>query len=59
MVKAIALAHELRWRLEADHTVSPQGLADEAGRARPYLSTALRLAYLSPAITRAILEDGR
>ncbi len=56
MLKAIAQAHHLRRRLETDHAVSLQDLANDAGCTRPYLSVLLRLAYLSPSITQAILE---
>jgi hypothetical protein len=56
MLKAIAQAHHLRRRLETDHAVSLQHLANDAGCTRPYVSVLLRLAYLSPSITQAILE---
>lgn len=58
MLKAIARAHDLRTRLDAGGEVSLQGLATQEGCTRPYISSLVRLAYLAPDITQAIL-DGR
>jgi site-specific DNA recombinase len=56
LVKAIAWAHELRHRLERSGEIGLQDLAREEGCSRPYVSSMIRLAYLAPAITQAILD---
>jgi site-specific DNA recombinase len=55
LVKAIAWARNLRERLERDGK-SLDELAREDGCSRPYVSSMIRLAYLSPGITQAILD---
>lgn len=55
LVRAIARARNLRERLERDGK-SLDELAREDGCSRPYVSSMIRLAYLSPAITLAILD---
>lgn len=55
LVKAIARAHDLRHRLERKDDVGLHDLAREDGCSRPYVSSMIRLAYLAPAITQAIL----
>ncbi len=54
LVKALAWARDLRGRLEKGTPLSK--LAHEDGCSRPYVSTLIRLAYLSPDITRAIVD---
>ena len=54
LVKAVALARDLRWRLE--HGKSLNELAHEDRCTRPYVSSLIRLAYLAPDITRAIVN---
>ena len=56
LVKAIARAHDLRQRLECNGDIGLHDLAREDGCSRPYVSSMIRLAYLAPAITQAILE---
>jgi site-specific DNA recombinase len=56
LVKAIAWAHDLRHRLERSDDVNLRDLAREDGCSRPYVSSMIRLAYLAPAITQAILD---
>jgi hypothetical protein len=56
LVKAIARAHDLRHRLERKDDIGLHGLAREDGCSRPYVSTMIRLAYLAPTITQAILD---
>lgn len=55
LVKAIAWARNLRERVERDGK-SLDELAREDGCSRPYVSSMIRLAYLSPGITQAILD---
>ena len=55
LVKAIAWARNLRERLERDGQ-SLDELAREDGCTRPYVSSMIKLAYLSPGITQAILD---
>jgi site-specific DNA recombinase len=55
-VKAIAWAHDLRHRLERRDDIGLRDLAREDGCSRPYVSSMIRLAYLAPAITQAILD---
>jgi site-specific DNA recombinase len=55
LVNAIAWARNLRERLERDGK-SLEELAREDGCSRPYVSSMIRLAYLSPGITQAILD---
>ena len=55
LVKAIVWARNLRERLER-HGKSLHELAREDGCSRPYVSSMIRLAYLSPGITQAILD---
>jgi DNA invertase Pin-like site-specific DNA recombinase len=55
LVKAIARARDLRQRLERD-AKSLDELAREDGCSRPYVSSMIRLAYLSPRITQSILQ---
>jgi site-specific DNA recombinase len=54
LLKALAWARDLRRRLENGTPLNK--LAREDGRSRPYVSTLIRLAYLSPDITRAIVN---
>jgi site-specific DNA recombinase len=54
-VKAIAWARDLRQRLERDGK-SLDELAREDGCSRPYVSSMIRLAYLSPSITQSVLK---
>ena len=54
LVKALAWARDLRWRLE--HGKSLNELAREDSCSRPYVSNLIRLAYLAPGITRAIVN---
>ena len=56
LVKAIARAHDLRRRLEGNGDIGLHDLAREDGCSRPYVSSMIRLAYLAPAITQAILD---
>ena len=56
LVKAIARAHDLRRRLESNGDIGLHDLAREDGCSRPYVSSMIRLAYLAPAITQAILD---
>lgn len=56
LVKAIARAHDLRYRLERNGDIGLHDLAREDGCSRPYVSSMIRLAYLAPAITQAILD---
>jgi site-specific DNA recombinase len=53
-VKALAWARDLHRRLENGTPLNK--LAREDGCSRPYLTTLIRLAYLSPDITRAIVN---
>jgi len=54
LVKALAWARDLRWRLE--HGKSLNELAREDNCSRPYVSSLIGLAYLAPDVTRAIVE---
>ena len=54
LVKALAWARDLRWRLE--HGKSLNELAREDSCSRPYVSSLIRLAYLAPDVTRAIVN---
>jgi site-specific DNA recombinase len=54
LVKALAWARDLRRRLE--HGKSLNELAREDRCSRPYVSSLIRLAYLAPDITRAIVN---
>ena len=54
LVKALAWARDLRWRLE--HGKSLSELAREDSCSRPYVSSLIRLAYLAPDVTRAIVN---
>jgi site-specific DNA recombinase len=54
LVKAVAWARDLRWRLE--HGKSLNELAREDSCSRPYVSSLIRLAYLAPDVTRAIVN---
>lgn len=56
LVKAIARAYDLRHRLERSGDIGLHDLAREDGCSRPYVSSMIRLAYLAPAITQAILD---
>ncbi|MBN9488999.1 MAG: recombinase family protein [Alphaproteobacteria bacterium] len=55
LVKAIAWARDLRQRLERECT-SLDELARQEGCSRPYVSSMIKLAYLAPSITQAILD---
>ena len=57
LVKALAWARDLRWRLE--HGKSLNELAREDSCSRPYVSSLIRLAYLAPEITRAIVDGSQ
>jgi len=59
LVKAIARAHDLRQRLERNGNIDLNDLAREDGCSRPYVSSIIRLAYLAPAITQAILDGSQ
>jgi site-specific DNA recombinase len=54
LVKALAWARDLRARLE--HGKSLNELAREDNCSRPYVSSLIRLAYLAPDVTRAIVN---
>jgi hypothetical protein len=55
LVKAIVWARDLRQRLEREGT-SLDELAGQEGCSRPYISNMIKLAYLAPSITKAILD---
>ena len=55
LVKAIVWARGLRQRLEREG-VSLDELARQEGCSRPYASSMIKLAYLAPGITQAILD---
>jgi site-specific DNA recombinase len=59
LVKAIARAYDLRHRLERSGDIGLHDLAREDGCSRPYVSSMIRLAYLAPAITQAILDGAQ
>ena len=59
LVKAIARAYDLRHRLECSGDIGLHDLAREDGCSRPYVSSMIRLAYLAPAITQAILDGSQ
>jgi DNA invertase Pin-like site-specific DNA recombinase len=58
LIKLIVKAHAARQALEVDGRGSIEKLARAQGHARDYFSVLLRLSYLAPDITNAIL-DGR
>jgi hypothetical protein len=55
LVKAIVWARDLRQRLEREGR-SLDDLARQQGCSRPYVSSMIKLAYLAPCITQAILD---
>lgn len=55
LVKAIVWARDLRQRLEREGA-SLDELARQEGCSRPYVSSMIKLAYLAPSITQAILD---
>jgi AraC-like DNA-binding protein len=55
LVKAIVWARDLRQRLEREGA-SLDELARQEGCSRPYVSNMIKLAYLAPSITHAILD---
>ena len=55
LVKAIIWARDLRQRLERGD-VSLDELARQEGCSRPYVSSMIKLAYLVPGITQAIVD---
>jgi DNA invertase Pin-like site-specific DNA recombinase len=55
LVKAIVWARELRQRLEREGA-SLDELARQEGCSRPYVSSMIKLAYLAPSITQAIVD---
>jgi DNA invertase Pin-like site-specific DNA recombinase len=55
LVKAIVWARDLRQRLEREGA-SLDELARQEGCSRPYVSSMIKLAYLAPTITQAILD---
>ena len=55
LVKAIVWAHDLRRRLEREGA-SLNELARQEGCSRPYVSNVIKLAYLAPSITQAIVN---
>ena len=55
LVKAIVWARDLRQRLEREG-VSLDELARQESCSRPYVSSMIKLAYLAPSITQAILD---
>ena len=57
LVRALARARDLRWRLEHDTPLSE--LARGECCSRPYVSSLIRLAYLAPDITRAIVDGAQ
>ena len=57
LVKALAWARDLRGRLE--HGKPLNELARDDGCSRPYVSSLIRLAYLAPDITRAIVDGAQ
>jgi hypothetical protein len=57
LVRALAWARDLRWRLE--HGKPLNELARDDGCSRPYVSSLIRLAYLAPDITRAIVDSAQ
>jgi site-specific DNA recombinase len=57
LVRALAWARNLRWRLE--HGKPLNELARDDGCSRPYVSSLIRLAYLAPDITRAIVDGAQ
>jgi hypothetical protein len=56
LVKALAWARDLRWRLERGKSLAE--LASEDRCSRPYVSSLIRLAYLAPDITRRAVVNG-
>jgi hypothetical protein len=57
LVRALAWARDLRRRLE--HGKPLNELAREDGCSRPYVSSLIRLAYLAPDVTRAIIDGAQ
>jgi DNA invertase Pin-like site-specific DNA recombinase len=55
LVRAIVWARDLRQRLEQEGA-SLDELARQEGCSRPYVSSMIKLAYLAPTITQAILD---
>jgi len=55
LVRAIVWARDLRQRLEREGA-SLDELARQEGCSRPYVSSMIKLAYLAPTITQAILD---
>lgn len=58
LVKAIVWARDLRQRLEREG-ISLDELARQESCSRPYISSMIRLAYLAPSITQAILDGSQ
>jgi DNA invertase Pin-like site-specific DNA recombinase len=58
LVKAIVWARDLRQRLEREDA-SLDKLAQQEGCSRPYVSSMIKLAYLAPSITQAILDGAQ
>jgi site-specific DNA recombinase len=54
LVKAVAWARDLRWRMERGKSLNELALEDRC--TRPYVSSLIRLAYLAPDVTRAIVN---
>jgi site-specific DNA recombinase len=59
LVKAIARAHAWAKMLMTGEVTSVDELAERANQHRGYVREVLRLAFLSPDITRSILEGGQ
>jgi site-specific DNA recombinase len=55
LVKAIVWARDLRRRLEQEGA-SLDELARQEGCSRPYVSSVIKLAYLAPSITQAVVD---
>jgi hypothetical protein len=58
LVKAIVWARDLRQRLEREDA-SLEELARQVGCSRPYVSSMIKLGYLAPSITQAILDGSQ
>jgi DNA invertase Pin-like site-specific DNA recombinase len=56
LVEALVQAHVWRRRFEEDPTLRMKDLASEAGLSENYAARMLRLAYLAPDLTEAILQ---
>jgi site-specific DNA recombinase len=59
MVNVIAKAFEVSRQLFSGQYTSIEDMADRTGTSRTYVTSLVRLTYLSPAIVRAILDGGQ